>query len=280
MAFVLFSAKVGGVGIQGAGLGESLRGEDVVRVLVADAQARTRRAVGAPLEEDGRFAVVAEAGDAAGAVAAAVEHGPDLCLLDVRLPGHAIWAAWEIAARLPRTRIVMLAESVDEGDVLAALRAGALGYLLKEMSSARLAHALWDVAQGNTAIPGELMARIVDQLRHPTPRRQAASGADDPPRLTSREWQILSLLRDDLTTSEIANRLSLTQATVRSHRARVLRKLETAGVVVALDSARKADGSSRRPRRSAARRTSSPIPLKLMQGRVDAAIDAHGGCRS
>jgi two-component system nitrate/nitrite response regulator NarL len=206
---------------------------------VADAH-RTRRAVRKPLEEDGRFEVVAEAGDAAGAVAAAIIQRPDLCVLDVGLPGHGIAAAWEIAARLPRTRIVMLAASVDERDVLAALRAGAVGYLLKEMSSSRLAHALWDVTQGSTAIPGELMACVVDQLRQTTPRRRDASDADDRSRLTSREWQILSLLRNDLTTSEIANRLSLTQATVRSHRARVLRKLDTAGVVVAIDSAREA----------------------------------------
>jgi two-component system nitrate/nitrite response regulator NarL len=249
----------------------------VVRVLVADAHARTRRAITAPLEEDGRFGVIAEAGDAAGAVAAAIQHRPDLCLLDVSLPGNGIAAAWEIAARLPRTRIVMLTASIDEHDVLAALRAGAVGYLLKDMSSPRLAHALWDVTHGSTAIPGGSMARVVDQLRHRTPRSRDATGADDPPRLTSREWQILGLLRDDLTTSEIASRLSLTQATVRSHRAHVLRKLDTGGVVVALDSARKAGGNTRTRRHSHGRRTSSPVPPKLKQGRADVAIDARGG---
>jgi two-component system nitrate/nitrite response regulator NarL len=258
MALVPAFTKVRGVGTKRAGLGGLRRDEasvsDVVRVLVADAHPRTRRAVRESLEEDGRFEVVAEVGDAAGAVAAAIKERPDLCVLDVRLPGRGVAAAWEIAARLPRARIVMLAASVDEHDVLAALRAGALGYLVKEMSSSRLAHALWDVTQGSTAIPGELMARVMDQLRHPT-RWRGTSHVDDPPRLTSREWQILSLLRDDLTTNEIANRLSLTQATVRSHRARVLRKLDTAGVVVALDSARKAR-------------------------RADAAIDAQGGCGS
>jgi two-component system nitrate/nitrite response regulator NarL len=228
---------------------------DVVRILVADAQARTRRAVRKALEEDGRFEVVAEADDAAGAVAATITQRPDLCVLDVGLPGRGVAAAWEIAARLPQARIVMLAASVDERDVLAALHAGAVGYLLKTMSSSRLAHALWDVTHGSTAIPGELMACVVAQLRQPTPRRRDASDVDYRPRLTSREWQILSLLRDDLTTSDIANRLSLTHATVRSHRARVLRKLDTAGVVVALDSARKAR-------------------------RADAAIDAEAGCGS
>src|SRR6266540_2766175 len=103
MALVPFSTTVGGVETQRAGLGESLRSEDVVRVLVADEQARTGT-LRAPLEKDGRFAVVAEVGDAAGAVAAAIEHRPDLCLLDVRLPGHGIAAAWEIAARLPQAR--------------------------------------------------------------------------------------------------------------------------------------------------------------------------------
>jgi two-component system, NarL family, nitrate/nitrite response regulator NarL len=208
---------------------------DLVRVLVADGQASTRRRLRGLLEEDGRFAVVAETGDAAGAVAAAVRHRPDLCLLDVRVPGEGVAAAWEIAARLPRARVVMLAASADERDVFAALRAGAVGYLLKNTNDRRLVHALWDVAQGGTAIPRALMARVVEQLHRPGSRRRIASGADDPPRLTSREWQILGLLRDNLTTTEIARRLSLTQATVRSHRARVVRKLDRPGAVVALD---------------------------------------------
>jgi DNA-binding NarL/FixJ family response regulator len=79
---------------------------------------------------------------------------PDRNTLDVAIDPRVEAAAWEIAARLPQARIVTLAASVDERDVLAALHAGAVGYLLKTMSSSRLAHALWDVTHGSTAIPG------------------------------------------------------------------------------------------------------------------------------
>ena len=250
-----------------------------MRVLVADAHAATRRAVRALLEGDRRFEVVAEAGDAAGAIDAAIHNRPDLCLLDVGMPGDGVAAVWEIAARLPRARLVMLADSLDERDVFAALRAGAVGYLLKDVNSLRLPHALWDVTRGNTAIPRELIAPVVEWLRHPGARRRVAPSADDRPRLTSREWQILSLLRDNFTTSEIAKHLSMTQATVRSHRARVIRKLDTAGEVIALDFAAKADRSSRGQRRPDGPGTSVPIPLRLLEERA-AAIDAKRGCGS
>jgi DNA-binding NarL/FixJ family response regulator len=136
----------------------------VVRVLVAVGDARTRRALHGALEADGRFSVVADSDHAAAAVAAAVEHGPDLCLIDVELRGHGIAAAWEIAARLPQARIVMLASSTNERDLVAALSAGAVGYLPKDMDSLRLTNALWDVKQGNVAVPRALMTLVVEPV--------------------------------------------------------------------------------------------------------------------
>lgn len=196
------------------------------RVLVADDHAPTRADMREILEEDGRFRVCAEAADAAAAVEEAVRERPDLCILDIRMPGGGVAAAWEIAARLPEAKIVMLTVSEDETDLFAALRAGASGYLLKDIDPARLPHALQDVLDDRAALPRQLVARLMSEFRDRGPRHRAVLSAPAGAQLTSREWQVLDLLRRDLTTAQIAGRLSLTQPTVRTHVASILRKLD------------------------------------------------------
>ena len=197
-----------------------------VRVLIADDHPPTRADLREALEEDGRFTVCAEAADAAGAIEAAIREHPDLCVVDVRMPGGGVSAVWEIAARLPETKVVMLTVSADDSDLFAALRAGAAGYLLKETDATRLPQALLDVLDGGAALPGVLVARLMDEFRDRGPRRRTTISRPEGPQLTSREWQVLDLLRQKLTTAEIARRLTLSQATVRTHIAAVLRKLD------------------------------------------------------
>jgi DNA-binding NarL/FixJ family response regulator len=197
-----------------------------VRVLLADDHPPTRADLRQSLEEDGRFAVCAEASDAAGAIEAAMRERPDLCVLDVRMPGGGVSAVWEIVARLPQTKVVMLTVSADDSDLFAALRAGAAGYLLKGTDAARLPHALLDVLEGRAALPRALVARLMDEFRDRGPRRRMTLARSDGLQLTSREWQVLDLLRQKLTTAEIARRLTLSQATVRTHIAAILRKLD------------------------------------------------------
>ncbi len=209
---------------------------DPIAILVADDHAPTRADVKGILAEDGRFAVRAEAADAAGAVAAALEARPDVCLLDVRMPGGGVGAAWEISARLPDTKIVMLTVSRDDADLFAALRAGASGYLLKDLDPDRLPDALAAVVAGEGALPGSLVARLVNEFRDRGPRRRAvlsSSPSGEP--LTSREWQVLELMRDGLTTAQIADRLVISRATVRSHVAGILRKLRVPDREAALE---------------------------------------------
>jgi DNA-binding NarL/FixJ family response regulator len=198
---------------------------DPIRVLIADDHAPTRADLREAVEHDGRFVVVAEAADGAGAVEAALRERPDLCLLDIRMPGSGIAVTRELTTRLPDTKVVMITVSLDDDDLLNALRAGASGYLLKDIDLERLPHALMDTLNGGAAIPRRLVARVVAEFRDHGPRRRAIvteRGYD----LTSREWEVLGLVRQGLSTSQIASRLFVSRATVRSHVAALLKKLD------------------------------------------------------
>ena len=196
------------------------------RVLLADDHAPMRAEIRESLSASPAFQVCAEAMDAPGAVKAAVETLPDICLLDIRMPGSGLAAAWEITARLPATKVVMLTVSRSDSDLLAALRAGASGYLLKDVDVDRLETVLGDVLAGEVAVSKTLVARLVSEFRDRGARRRGVlSQAPGQEPLTSREWQVLELLRRDLTTAQIAQELVVSQATVRSHVAAILRKL-------------------------------------------------------
>jgi DNA-binding NarL/FixJ family response regulator len=196
-----------------------------IRVLVADDHAPTRRDVRRIFDAHAQFEVCAEAADAVGAVTAAVASKPDVCLLDIRMPGGGIAAAWEISARLPHAKLVMLTVSRDDRDLFAALRAGAAGYVLKEDPASVLVSAVAAVLRGDGVLPPALTARVIQEFRSREPRRRAVVRARTEPELTSREWEVLDLLRLGLTTAEIAHRLFVSQGTVRSHVAAILRKL-------------------------------------------------------
>jgi DNA-binding NarL/FixJ family response regulator len=195
-----------------------------IRVVIADDHGPTREDVRCALEEDGRFEVVAEAADAFGAIDAAVRERPEVCLLDVNMPGGGVAATWEISARLPETTIVMLTVSRDERNLFGALQAGAAGYLLKDTDHEDLPDALLDALEGGAALSQPLLGKLVDRFRDRGARRRTVVAQDDEARLTSREWQVLDLLRQGLTNSEIARRLVLSPVTVRTHVNSIMRK--------------------------------------------------------
>jgi two-component system nitrate/nitrite response regulator NarL len=197
----------------------------VIQVLVAEDHARTRLRVCAALDSDPGFDVCATVEDAAAAVAAAVRELPQLCVLEVRMPGGGIEAAAEIAARLHEVKIVMLSASENDEDVLAAIRAGASGFLRNDIATDAFRRAIRDVVAGRAAVSRAVMARVFEELRDRTPMRRLAIGIGPTARLTSREWQVLDLMRYGLSTRAIADRLTLTQATVRSHISSIVRKL-------------------------------------------------------
>jgi two-component system nitrate/nitrite response regulator NarL len=203
----------------------SQRSAVAARVLLADDDAATRAGLEDLLAADDRFELCASAADAVEAVRLATRLRPDLCLLDSRMPGDGIAAAWQITARLPSTRVVMLTASRNDRDLFAALRAGALGYLPKDLPADEIRPALRAVLDGEAALPGALVARLVEEFRDRAPRRRALVQSDAGPRLTSREWEVLDLMRAGLTTRAIAKRLFVAEVTVRSHAASIVRKL-------------------------------------------------------
>jgi DNA-binding NarL/FixJ family response regulator len=192
--------------------------------VLADDHAPTRAGVKAALESAG-FEVVGEASDADGAVNAVAQAKPDVALLDIQMPGNGIAAAARITHDQPDTAVVMLTVSRDDTDLFDALRSGALGYLLKDTDPDRLPHALKGVLEGEAALPRALVARVIDEFRERGRRRRIPLARQRGVELTSREWEVLELMREDLTTAEIAERLFISPVTVRTHIAAVLRKL-------------------------------------------------------
>lgn len=196
-----------------------------VRVLIADDHPPTRAGVRRVLESEG-FEVCAEESTGAAAVEAALRERPDVCLLDIRMPdGGGVAAAAAICRRLPETNIVMLTVSRDDADLFDALRAGAQGYLLKDIERTRLPTALRSVLAGEAQLPPALVARVLEEFRDRQEHRRALLRERPAVQLRRREWEVLELLRDGLTTPEIAQRLFVAEVTVRSHVSAILRKL-------------------------------------------------------
>ena len=195
-----------------------------LRVVIADDHPPTRAGVQQALELDGCI-VVAAVADARKAIEAVDEHRPDVCLLDIHMPGHGIAAAREISRRHPDIAVVMLTASRDDDDLFEALRAGASGYLLKDMDPDRLAAALRGVMAGEAALPRTLVVKVMAEFRTRPKRRLGLGGQAPTARLTSREAEVLDLLALGLSTEDIAARLFVGKVTVRTHVANILKKL-------------------------------------------------------
>ena len=197
---------------------------DKIRVVIADDHPPTRAGVRAALERGG-FVVCAEAPDGATAVEAARRERPDVCLLDIHMPGDGIRAAETIAHELPETAVVMLTVSRSDSDLFDALRVGACGYLLKDIDPARLPLALHGVLQGEAALPRRLVSLLIEEFRERRRRRRIPIGGRRSVELTDREWEVLELMSEGQSTEEIAARLFISPVTVRTHVSAILRKL-------------------------------------------------------
>ncbi|HSD78545.1 MAG TPA: response regulator transcription factor [Solirubrobacteraceae bacterium] len=195
-----------------------------LRVLLAHKHEPTRAGVTAALEAGG-IRVAGEAADADALVDLARRAAADVALVDPLLPGGGARAAAELLRARDVAHVVMLAGGdVDDGQLFAALDAGASGFLLKDTDPDRLPHAVRGVADGEAAIPRILVPRVLAELR-----RRGSAGppqlvADGRP-LSEREWEVLQLLAEGLATREIARRLGISDVTVRRHVGALVAKL-------------------------------------------------------
>ena len=194
------------------------------RIVLADDHPAVRAGVRVALERDG-FVICAEVGDGPSAVEAALRERPDIVLMDINMPGNGIEATDEISRRLPDTAIVMLTVSTADDDIFDALRAGASGYLLKDMDPTRLPRALRGVLDGEAALPRRLVALVLEEFRQRRRHRRLPLAKGRGVDLTEREWEVLEFLRQGLSTAEIAERLFIAPVTVRTHVSAILKKL-------------------------------------------------------
>jgi DNA-binding NarL/FixJ family response regulator len=200
-------------------------------VLIADDHPLTRVGVRLALERGG-FEVCAEVDDGPSAVKAAESERPDVCLLDIQMPGGGIRAAEALSAKVPESAIVMLTVSRRDSDLFDALRVGASGYLLKDTDPDRLPLALHGVLEGEAALPRHLVALVIDEFRERGRRRPLLKRRGVV--LTDREWEVLELMSHGLTTFEIADRLFIEPVTVRTHVSAILKKLRVSSRKAAL----------------------------------------------
>jgi len=191
-----------------------------IRVLIADDHAPTREDVKRALTNGG-MEVCAEAADAARAVQRALETQPDICLLDLRMPGGGLAAAWEIAARLPTTKIVVLTVSDDDASLFGALRAGAVGYLVKTADPAELALAVRAAKRGEKFLSSAISAHVVDACLGRVDREQTSLE-----RLTQRQREVLQLIAEGHTTKEIAKDLNISTKTAEAYRGELMKALD------------------------------------------------------
>ncbi len=197
-----------------------------IGVLLAERDAPTRLGIRMALEDAG-FQVVCEPPDAACAIDDAARHRPPVCLIDDELAGGALVAVDAIFRSVPESKVLLLTESDEPRNVLTAIRAGASGYLRKDLDPTRLPATIRGVLDGEAALSRRLTARLIEAMRT-RERGRAAPTTPGGPSITDRELEVLELMSEGLSTSEIAARLKIAEVTVRRHVSTAVSKLGVA----------------------------------------------------
>jgi DNA-binding NarL/FixJ family response regulator len=205
---------------------EEGRGSEPIRVLVVDDHALFRRGLQMVLEQEDDIEVVGEASDGAEAVVKATDSTPDIVLMDVRMPRRGgIEACTAIKDAVPSAKIIMLTISDEEADLYEAIKAGAMGYLLKEISIDEVAVAVRAVHGGQSLISPSMAAKLLTEfaamVKKGDERQQVPT-----PRLTDREMEVLKLVARGLNNRDIAKELFISDNTVKNHIRNILEKLQ------------------------------------------------------
>lgn len=195
----------------------------MIRVLIVDDHAIVRKGISALLSESGGFEIVAEVADGKEAVRAAEGTQPDVILMDLLMPVmDGIEATRQITSRWPEARILVLTSFAADNKVFPAIKAGALGYLLKDSSPEALIRAIHQVFRGEPALHPTIARKLLQEIAQP---------ADLPPTpetLTARELDVLRLIAQGMSNQEIASELAISEPTVRAHVSHILGKLHLA----------------------------------------------------
>ena len=197
--------------------------ESRIRVLIVDDHAIVRKGICALLSEADGFEVVGEAGNGQEAVLAAQEIQPDVILMDLLMPGmDGIEATRQITNRQPKARILVLTSFAADNKVFPAIKAGAAGYLLKDSSPEELVRAIRQVQRGEPSLHPTIARKLLQEIARPAEQQPA------PEALTASEMEVLRLIAQGLSNQEIADRIAVSEPTVRAHVSRILGKLHLA----------------------------------------------------
>ena len=193
-----------------------------LRILLVDDHEVVRLGLRSLIERHAGFEVVAEAATEHEAVQKALEHKPDIVLMDIRLAGGSgIEACQQIISELPETKVIMLTSFADDEMLFAAIRAGATGYVLKQVGSNELIRAVEAAARGEATLDPSLTQRVFSEVRRSIQQEEAAAFTD----LTAQEMQVLGAIAEGKTNREIAKALFLSEGTVRNYVSSILSKL-------------------------------------------------------
>ena len=193
-----------------------------LRLLLGDDHPLVRHGLRKVLEEQPEWEVVSEVGDGREAVREAIAHKPDVAILDVAMPLlNGIDATQQIVRRVPETRILMLSMHADEAYVMRAVQAGATGYMVKDAAGKELLTAIESVAAGRPYFSPAIERLLQDDRRTPS-----SGFADRYDTLSAREREVFQLIAEAKSNKEVAVLLGISPATVETHRARILQKLD------------------------------------------------------
>ncbi|MCB1246550.1 MAG: response regulator transcription factor [Acidimicrobiia bacterium] len=201
----------------------------MIRILIVDDHPVVRAGLRAVIESQEDFIVVGEAATGEEAVRRTAVDGPDLVLMDLQMPGMGgAPATREIRALDPAPNVVILTTYDSDADILSALDAGAVGYLLKDAPPTILFDSIRSAARGDTVLSPAVASRLVDRVRRPSTDT-----------LSTRELEVLELVADGLANKEIARQIHVSEATVKTHLVHIFTKLDvgtrTAAVAAAVD---------------------------------------------